>query len=256
MSAPGSAALSAVGLTRRFGAFTAVEDVTLHLPRGARHAVIGPNGAGKTTLVNLLTGVLRPSAGGVQIGGADVSALPQHLRVRRGLSRTFQLNTSFGGLSVQENLLLAVLERDRLSGNFWSSLRRFRRQEEEARALLDTVNLAGDAAAIARTLPYGKQRLLEIGLALASRPEILLLDEPAAGVPSSDSGVIFERLAALPRSLSILFIEHDMSLVMRFAERVTVMVAGRVLVEGTPAEIMADSRVRDVYLGRAGHAGH
>ncbi|MFO1284490.1 MAG: ABC transporter ATP-binding protein [Burkholderiales bacterium] len=248
-----TAALRTESLSKHFGAFRAASDVSLALPPGARHALIGPNGAGKTTLINLLTGVLAPTSGEVYLGDERITGLAQHERVRRGMTRTYQINTLFGGLSVLESVVLAVCER-RGRGGVWHRTVASRADEAaEATGLLATLGLADDANTLTRKLPYGRQRLVEIALALATRPRILLLDEPAAGIPAGESAELFSVIAALPRDVTILFIEHDMELVFRFAERITVLVGGRVLTEGAPAEIAANPRVREVYLGEAQH---
>jgi branched-chain amino acid transport system ATP-binding protein len=246
-------ALSTTGLSKRFGGFAANTDISLTFPQGARHALIGPNGAGKTTLINLLTGALPPSSGDVFLGGTRITALPQHERVKRGMTRTFQINTLFAGLTVLESVVLAISERKGAAGVWFRTVASRREEIDEAQALLASLRLAADANALTRDLPYGKQRLIEIALALATRPQILLLDEPAAGIPAGESAELFAAIAALPKDVTILFIEHDMELVFRFAERITVLVGGRVLTEGAPAEIAADPRVREVYLGEAQH---
>ena len=246
-------ALRTEGLSKHFGAFKANSDVTLAFPHGARHALIGPNGAGKTTLINLLTGALPPTSGDVFLGDERITTLPQHQRVKRGMTRTFQINTLFAGLTVLESVVLAVCER-RGSAGVWHRTVESRRDEaDEARALLEMLRLGTEADTLTRNLPYGKQRLVEIALALATKPRILLLDEPAAGIPAGESAELFSVIAGLPRDVTILFIEHDMGLVFRFAERISVLVGGRVLTEGAPAEIAADPRVREVYLGEAQH---
>ena len=246
-------ALRTAGLSKQFGAFKANTDVTLAFPKGARHALIGPNGAGKTTLINLLTGVLAPTSGEVFLGDERITALPQHQRVKRGMTRTIQINTLFGGLTVLESVMLAVCERKGRAGVWHRTVAWQRDEADEARGLLQSLRLADEANTLTRNLPYGRQRLVEIALALATRPQILLLDEPAAGIPAGESTELFSVIAALPKDVTILFIEHDMELVFRFAERITVLVGGRVLTEGTPAEIAADPRVREVYLGEAQH---
>jgi branched-chain amino acid transport system ATP-binding protein len=246
-------ALKTEGLVRDWGALRAVNDVSFSLAAGARHALIGPNGAGKTTFINVLAGVLRPSAGEVFLDGERITHLPQHLRVKRGMTRTFQINTLFPGLTALESVVLAVCERDGSAGDWFRPVSRHRRQIDEARAVLDGLHLGGVANELTRNLPYGKQRLLEIALALATRPRILLLDEPAAGIPIGESTEVFSALARLPEDVTILFIEHDMDLVFRFAERITVMLAGRILVEGTPEEVGRNPKVREVYLGEAQH---
>lgn len=246
-----TAALRTQGLSKHFGGFKANNDITLELPQGARHALIGPNGAGKTTFINLLTGVYRPTAGDVYLGEERVSDLAQHQRVQRGMTRTFQINTLFPGLTVLESVVLAVGERKGLGRRWWRTVASHADEIAEAEQLLQELRLAADADLLTRYLPYGKQRLLEIALALATRPKILLLDEPMAGIPAAESAELFNVIANLPDDVTILFIEHDMDIVFRFAQRITVLVGGRVLVEGTPAEIAADKRVKEVYLGEA-----
>jgi branched-chain amino acid transport system ATP-binding protein len=248
-----TAALSTTGLSKQFGAFHANSDVTLAFPQGVRHALIGPNGAGKTTLINLLTGALPATSGDVYLEGERITGLAQHERVKRGMTRTFQINTLFAGLTVLESATLAVCERKGRAGIWHRTVARQRDEADEAQALLAMLGLAAEANTLTRKLPYGKQRLVEIALALATKPRILLLDEPAAGIPAGESAELFAVIAALPKDVTILFIEHDMGLVFRFAERITVLVGGRVLTEGTPAEIAADPRVREVYLGEAQH---
>ncbi len=246
-------ALRTQGLGVAFGAFRAVHDVSLTLEPGARQALIGPNGAGKTTLINLLTGVLRPTSGTITLGNRDITRLPADRRARMGLARTFQINTLFPSLTPLLSVVLAISEREGLGAVFWRPLTRHAAVYEEAHALLGRLKLDALADVPVAELAYGKQRLLEIALALAARPRILLLDEPAAGVPEDESGELFEVIAALPQDISVLFIEHDMNLVFRFARRISVLVAGQILTEGTPAEIGSDPRVREVYLGQ-GHA--
>jgi branched-chain amino acid transport system ATP-binding protein len=246
-------ALRTEGLSRSFGAFKANSHISLAFEAGARHAIIGPNGAGKTTFIDLLTGVLAPSSGEVFLDEERITELPQHARVKRGMTRTFQINTLFPGLTVMESVVLACCERTGQGGVWWRPTSRAQPQIDEARGILARLRLDGDGAVESRNLPYGKQRLLEIALALATRPSVLLLDEPAAGIPSAESADLFGVIAALPREVSIVFIEHDMNLVFRFAERITVLVGGTVLVEGTPEEIARDRRVREVYLGEAVH---
>jgi branched-chain amino acid transport system ATP-binding protein len=246
-------ALRTVGLSKHFGAFRAASDVALAIPSGARHALIGPNGAGKTTLINLLTGVFAPTAGDVFLGDERITRLPQHERVKRGVTRTFQINTLFPGLTVLESVVLAICEREGRAGVWHRTVAAQRNEIDEAVSLLELLRLEADADTLTRNLAYGRQRLTEIALALATRPRILLLDEPAAGIPSGESAELFAAIAGLPKDVTILFIEHDMELVFRFAERITVLVGGRVLTEGVPAEIAADARVREVYLGEAQH---
>jgi branched-chain amino acid transport system ATP-binding protein len=248
-----SCALRTERLSKHWGSFKAASDISLTLPAGARHALIGPNGAGKTTLIDLLTGVYAPTAGEVFLGDERITSLPQHQRVKRGMTRTFQINTLFPGLTVLESVMLAICERKGAATRWRRTVAQGKAEIDEALAILAPLHLARDADTVTRNLAYGRQRLVEIALALATRPKILLLDEPAAGIPAAESAELFGVLAALPRDVTILFIEHDMSLVFRFAERIAVLVGGRLLVEGTPAEIAADKRVREVYLGEAQH---
>jgi ABC-type branched-subunit amino acid transport system ATPase component len=247
-------ALSARGINKSFGSLIVAADVEINLPAGVRYALIGPNGAGKTTLINLMTGMLQPDAGRIFLGAVEVTGLPPEQRVRRGLVRTFQINSLFPHLTALESVTLAVCERRSAARVWWRPLTAYRDEVDEAHAILSSLALAAVCHRPTRELPYGQQRLLEIALALAARPKVLLLDEPAAGVPRDESPELFAAIAGLSRDITVLFIEHDMDLVFRFASRIIVMVDGRVLLEGTPAEIAADPRVRAVYLGKA-HRG-
>ena len=249
-----TAVLHTEGLSRRFGALQAVRDVSFALQAGARHALIGPNGAGKTTFVNLLTGALSPTAGEVFLDGQPITRLAPDVRVRRGMVRTFQITTLFPNLTVLEAVALAVLERSGLGWKWRSPVSACAKEIEEARRIVCDLYLEEDADVPTRILPYGKQRLLEIAVALAMRPRVLLLDEPAAGIPGGQRTEIFSVLTGLPREVTILFIEHDMDLVFRFADRITVIASGSILAEGNPQQIAADARVREVYLGEGGHA--
>ena len=243
--------LSAKNLNKKFGSLVVAQDIALELPVGVRYALIGPNGAGKTTLINLLTGMLAPDSGRIFLGADEITGLKPEARVRQGLARTFQINTLFPQLTPLESVAIAVLERERQAHNWWRGLPAFAPAIDEAQAILERLRLAGVADRPTRELAYGQQRLLEIALALATRPRVLLLDEPAAGVPRDESAELFSVIAGLARELTILFIEHDMNVVFRFASRILVMVGGRILVEGTPEEIRRDARVREVYLGGA-----
>jgi branched-chain amino acid transport system ATP-binding protein len=244
--------LSTRKLDKAFGALIVASDITLDIPRGARHALIGPNGAGKTTLINLMTGMLPPDAGTILLDGEDVTSLRPDARVRRGLARTFQINALFPRLTALESVTVAVLEREGQAHNWWRSLPRFGAAIDEARAILASLRIPAERETL--QLAYGQQRLLEIALALATRPKILLLDEPAAGVPKDESHQLFSAIAGLSSELTLLFIEHDMNVVFRFATRIHVMVGGRILTQGTPEEIAHDERVREVYLGRSHRA--
>ena len=240
--------LSTRNLNKSFGSLVVAQDIALELPQGRRYALIGPNGAGKTTLMNLLTGMLAPDSGQVFLGGEEITRLRPDARVKKGLARTFQINTLFPQLSALETVTLAVLEREGHAHNWWRGLPRFGAAIDEAHAILDSLKVPPTRET--KELAYGQQRLLEIALALATRPKVLLLDEPAAGVPKDESAVLFDAIDGLSRELTILFIEHDMDVVFRFASRIIVMVGGRILVEGPPEEIARDERVREVYLGK------
>jgi branched-chain amino acid transport system ATP-binding protein len=242
-------ALRTVALCKSFGSLGVAQDIAIALPRGVRYALIGPNGAGKTTLINLITGTLEPDSGQILLDDNDITAFSPDRRVKRGLARTFQINTLFPDLEPLEAVTLAICEREGIAATWWRRLASFSAVVDEAYGILSSLNLAAVCTRPTRELAYGQQRLVEIALALATKPKVLLLDEPAAGVPRQDSGELFEAITNLPADISVLFIEHDMELVFRFASRVIVMVGGRLLVEGTPAEIAADLRVREVYLG-------
>ena len=246
-------ALSTRGLDKSFGSLVVAKNIEIDLPRGARYALIGPNGAGKTTLINLITGMLRPDQGRIFLEADEVTALRPEERVKRGLVRTFQINTLFPHLSALEAVTLAVCERRGYAGTWWQKLPAYPDAIEEAYAILLSLRLGASCYRPTRELAYGQQRLLEIALALATNPKVLLLDEPAAGVPQGESAELFSVIADLSQDIAVLFIEHDMNVVFRFARRIIVMVGGRILVEGTPAEIAADARVREVYLGGAHH---
>jgi ABC-type branched-subunit amino acid transport system ATPase component len=246
-------ALQTQNVVKKFGGFVAADDVSLNVPAGARHALIGPNGAGKTTLVNLLTGFLEPTSGRVLLDGRDVTALPQHERVKRGLARTFQINRLFADMTVLESVMLAVCERRGEGAGWWQPAGAHAAAMDEAAELLLRLKLGDVANERTKNLAYGKQRLIEIALALAAQPRVLLLDEPAAGVPTLESRELFETIAQLPRDVTILLIEHDMDLVFRFADRISVLVSGALLVEDAPEAIARDARVRQLYLGEAAH---
>jgi branched-chain amino acid transport system ATP-binding protein len=246
-------ALSTHGLAKSFGSLVVARDIELSLPVGARYALIGPNGAGKTTLINLITGMLPPNAGQIFLGDEDITGLEPQERVRRGLARTFQINTLFPGLNPLEAVTLAVAERRGFAGEFWRNIAAHEEAIGEAHDILAKLRLADCCYQPTRELPYGRQRLLEIALALATRPKVLLLDEPAAGVPQEESGDIFEAVAGLSDNLTLLFIEHDMHVVFRFATHIIVLVGGAVFTQGSPAEIAANAGVREVYLGTRKH---
>jgi branched-chain amino acid transport system ATP-binding protein len=247
--------LSCQGLVKRFGGITATDNVSLQLERGARHALIGPNGAGKTTLINLLTGVLPPTSGRIALLGKDISHLAPHQRVRRGLVRTFQINQLFESLTPLQTLAMAVTQHLGQGGNGWQALGRDPRVANRCEQLLSQFHLTEVMDQATQELAYGKRRLLEMAIALACQPSVLLLDEPVAGVPAGEREELLQTVAALPADVSVLLIEHDMDLVFSFAKRMTVLVNGAVLTEGSPAEVAADVRVREVYLGHGDSHG-
>ena len=245
--------LETIALEKRFGGIVASSNVSLRVERGARHALIGPNGAGKTTLVNLLTGVLRPSAGRILLNARDITALKPHHRAKLGIARTFQINQLFADLTPLETISLAVCERLGIASDWRRVVGKPPLLTGEVAEVLEAFRLADVMDEKTSTLPYGKQRLLEIALAIAGRPRVLLLDEPAAGIPEAERHVILDIVAALPDDVSVLLIEHDMDLVFQFARRISILVDGAVFVEGTPEEIARDARVKEVYLGEAAH---
>jgi branched-chain amino acid transport system ATP-binding protein len=248
-----TSALSTRGLDKSFGSLVVASDIALDLPLGERYALIGPNGAGKTTLINLITGMLKPDKGQIFLGESEITTLVPEERVKCGLVRTFQINTLFPHLSALEAVTLAVCERRGYAGSWWRKLPAYADAVEEAYAILQSLRLAASCYRPTYELAYGQQRLLEIALALATKPKVLLLDEPAAGVPQQESAELFSVIANLSQEIAVLFIEHDMNVVFRFAHRIIVMVGGRILLQGTPKEIAADARVREVYLGGARH---
>ena len=247
--------LSAKGLVMRFGGITATDNVSLDLKRGARHALIGPNGAGKTTLINLLTGVLTPTAGRIELLGQDITTLAPHQRVARGLVRTFQINQLFDSMTPLQTLALVVSQQRGLGAQWWRPLGASKAVVDRASELLEQFHLADVAEQPVKHLAYGKRRLLEIAIALACEPRVLLLDEPVAGVPAGEREELLQTVAALPADVSVLLIEHDMDLVFSFADRMTVLVNGALLTEGDPETIANDPKVKEVYLGH-GAAAH
>ncbi len=250
-----SAVLSASGLVMRFGGITATNNVSLQLRPGARHALIGPNGAGKTTLINILTGVLTPTEGRIELLGQDITRLAPHQRVARGLVRTFQINQLFDSMTPLETLALVVSQQKGIGSKWWQALGANREVTERASQLLEQFRLSDVAQVQTQHLAYGKRRLLEIAIALACEPRVLLLDEPVAGVPAGEREELLQTVAALPADVSVLLIEHDMDLVFSFADRMTVLVNGTLLTEGDPDPIANDPTEQEVYLGH-GEAAH
>jgi branched-chain amino acid transport system ATP-binding protein len=246
-----SFALETRNLEKQFGGLKVTRDLSLKVEPGARHALIGPNGAGKTTVVNLLTGVLRPDRGRILLQGNDITDLPVHVRVLGGLSRTFQINQLYPDLTPIETIGLAVSERLGRGGDWWRVMGTRDDVNGEIAETLARFHLLDVMNEPTATLPYGKQRLLEIAVAIATRPRVLLLDEPAAGVPESERHDILAAVSGLPREVTVLLIEHDMDLVFSFADRISVLVNGALFVQGTPDEVARDHRVKAVYLGEA-----
>jgi ABC-type branched-subunit amino acid transport system ATPase component len=244
-----SFALETRALEKQFGGLKVTRELSLQIAPGARHAVIGPNGAGKTTVINLLTGVLKPNAGRILLEGHDITDLPVHRRVLRGLSRTFQINQLYADLTPLETIGLVVSERLGHGGDWWRRMGTRDDVNAEISENLSRFHLLDVMNEPTATLPYGKQRLLEIAVAIAAKPRVLLLDEPAAGVPEGERHDILAAVAALPRDVTVLLIEHDMDLVFSFADRISVLVGGALLVEGPPDEVARDDRVKAVYLG-------
>jgi branched-chain amino acid transport system ATP-binding protein len=255
MSTNDKTVLSCSNLIKRFGGITATDNVTFELQQGGRHALIGPNGAGKTTLINLLTGVLEPTSGSIKLLGEDISQLAPHKRVQRGMVRTFQINQLFDSFTPLQTIATVVSEHQGLGGQWWHGLGQSSKNKDaiDARCLelLTQFHLLEVMDKRVAEMAYGKRRLLEIAIALACNPKVLLLDEPAAGVPAGERDELLKTVAALPKDVSILLIEHDMDLVFEFANRITVLVNGAVLTEGTPQVIANDPQVKAVYLGHS-----
>jgi branched-chain amino acid transport system ATP-binding protein len=247
-------ALETRALEKQFGGLKVTRELSLRIAPGARHAVIGPNGAGKTTVINLLTGVLKPNAGRILLEGNDITDLSVHARVKRGLSRTFQINQLYADLTPLETIGLVVSERLGRGSDWWRRVGTRDDVNAEIAENLSRFHLLDVMNEPTATLPYGKQRLLEIAVAIATKPRVLLLDEPAAGVPEGERHDILAAVAALPRDVTVLLIEHDMDLVFSFADRISVLVNGALLVEGSPDEVARDPRVKAVYLGEAADA--
>jgi len=239
------------GLDKHFGGIIAANQVSLSIEKGARHALIGPNGAGKTTVVNLLTGMLKPTAGQILLDGKDITRVEPHERVRLGIARTFQINQLFADLTPIETLGLAISERLGLGSDWWRIVGSKTSVTDEIIELIERFRLGDVMRERTAILPYGKQRLLEIALAIACKPRVLLLDEPAAGVPEDERHEILATVEALPKDVTVLLIEHDMDIIFSFADRISVLVNGALFVEGEPDAVARDPRVKAVYLGEA-----
>ena len=243
--------LETQNLVKKFGGITATDHVNLQLMQGARHALIGPNGAGKTTLINLMTGVLASTSGKVILEGSDISKLEPHERVKKGLVRTFQINQLFDSMTPLETLAMVVSQQSKQGAQSWYPLGQSLPVVERCEELLELFRLTEFHQQKTAQIPYGKRRLLEMAIALACQPRVLLLDEPVAGVPSGEREELLHTVASLPKEVSVLLIEHDMDLVFEFANQITVLVNGAVLTQGNPKEISQDERVRAVYLGHS-----
>ena len=243
-------ALSIRDLNKSFGALVVAQSINVDLLPGARVGLIGPNGAGKTTFVNLLTGFLRPDSGTILLEGTAIESMPPEKRVHRGIARTHQINTLLREFSVRDNVAIAIAEREKFAWRMMRFAPQWRRCLDEGQTLLGDIGIGAIGDRLVRELPYGPQRLLEIAIALALKPRVLLLDEPAAGVPAAETHHIHDVLNRLPKDIAILIIEHDMDVIFRFAQEIIVLVQGRVLVRGEPAQIAVDPEVRAVYLGR------
>ncbi|HVZ45757.1 MAG TPA: ABC transporter ATP-binding protein [Ramlibacter sp.] len=245
-------ALEARGLSKRFGALHVTQDVSLALHAGARTALIGPNGAGKTTLVNLLTGMLRADAGSLHLFGEDLTRSDASVRTRKGLVRTFQISSLFAPLTVFENVFIAVAQAGGRGFSMWKPAARERHLLQRTEALVVQLDLQADMHRPVGEIAYGRQRLVEIAIALALEPRVLLLDEPAAGIPSTQLDLLHRAMDSLPAEIAVLMIEHDMHMVRRFASQVAVLVEGALLMCGEPREVMAHPQVQSVYLGTSG----
>jgi len=245
------ALLEAAGLVKKFGALLAVDGLSLEVRPGEIHAMIGPNGAGKTTAIAQLSGEMKPDAGTVRFAGRDVTALGADARARLGLARSFQITSLFRGFTAEDNVAMAIQGQDGHSFRFWRNARRDPALRAPARAMLDSVGLADRANVRAGNLAHGEQRQLELAMALATKPQVMLLDEPMAGLGPDESTRMISLLAELRGKVSMLLVEHDMDAVFALADRVSVLVSGRVIASGAPEAIRADTAVREAYLGSA-----
>ena len=243
------ALLRVENLVRRFGGIVATDDLSLDVARGELHAIIGPNGAGKTTLISQLTGQLLPDSGTIRFAGRDITGLPAYRRSALGLARSFQITSLLLDFTVIDNVALAAQAHDGHSFRFWGDARKESHLREAARSALDRVGLAHRTDVVVSELSHGEQRELELAVALATRPQLLLLDEPMAGLGSTESARMVKLLQELRREVTIVLVEHDMDAVFALADRITVLVYGRVIVSGVPAAIRSNEEVRRAYLG-------
>jgi branched-chain amino acid transport system ATP-binding protein len=242
-------ALRITGLSKRFGGLLAVNDVTFAIEPGERRLLIGPNGAGKTTLFNLISGTLLASSGSIMLFGRDITSLPPEQRAELSMARTFQINTLFPGLSALDNVMLAVQASDPASFAMHRRREAYPRMAARAEDLLQAWGLGADASMVARDLSYGRQRQLEIVMAVACEPKLLLLDEPTSGLSPVETAMISEMILRLPREIAMLVIEHDMDVAFKLADSVTVMHLGGVIAQGSPDEVRRSAQVREIYLG-------
>jgi branched-chain amino acid transport system ATP-binding protein len=250
VASPAEPILRLRGIGRRFGGLHAVRDVSLDVAPGERRAILGPNGAGKTTLFNVISGDVPPTAGTIEFLGAEISTLPARTRAKLGMGRTYQKSRSFNGMSVEDNLYLAVLGVRRGHYSFFEPPARRRELRARARELAEVVGLGAKCLELVGSLSHGEQRQLEVGMARASNPRLMMLDEPASGLSRGERAALTDLLLQLDRNVTLILIEHDMDVALRVADRVTMMHDGAVIVEGTPAEIRANQTVHDLYLGR------
>ncbi len=245
------AAIEVEDLSKVFGGLRAVDGVSLRVAAGERRVLIGPNGAGKTTLFHCITGALSPSSGRIGLFGRDVTHLPENQRTTLGMGRTFQITNLFTDLTVAENLALAIVGADGRKWILYRPLAAFPDVREDALAAVDAVGLAGRADAVVKFLSYGERRQLELAVALKTRPKVLFLDEPCAGLSPSERRRIFQMISELPRDITVVMIEHDMDVALGLADSVTVLHRGKVILEGTPRDVQSNPEVRDVYFGHA-----
>jgi len=244
-----TAALAVEGLSKSFGGLPATSDVSLHVATGERRLIIGPNGAGKTTLFNLITGDLKCDAGRIRLFGEEVQRLRPHQRAHRGLARTYQIITLFASAALEHNVALSLLGLNRARWNMFAPLSGYAHIYDEARAVLAQVGLADKAGRRLSEVSYGEKRRVEIAMALAQKPRLLLLDEPFAGLSREERAAVSQLIAGIARETTLVMIEHDMDTALDLAERITVLHYGSVIVEGTRAEVVADPRTREIYLG-------